>query len=356
MGRDLRPWWFALAVSLALHGAFVFGPHGPPTMRVLPAPSVYEVELAPPRPPSAALHASPLPAPVAAPARSPDADSASEPVAAAPVPPAELAQLAESGEPAGGVGAAAESMVVPTPGNEPLNTAEGAEPAPLDEPAAAGELPEMPPLNALPARIDMRFRLTYGIASGEQTLVWVNEGGSRYTAISVAEATGIAGLFYRGRFVQTSRGRITAMGLQPEEFWDQRGERRSSAQFDRETGQVTLQPAKGPPRHFAYTGDVQDALSLFFQIALTAPPASDRLEFTVFNGKKLRTYRYEVRGATWLDTAVGRLRVLHLARLADGDGRFEVWLAVDRHYLPVRIVKTDDNENEIELALMSLTP
>jgi hypothetical protein len=228
----------------------------------------------------------------------------------------------------------------------PLEQAPVAEPASIE--AAA------PPLNALPPRLDLRYQVSYGLASGEQTLLWVNEG-ERYTLTSVAGATGLAGMFYRGRFVQTSRGRITPRGLQPEEFWDQRGDRRSSARFDVMQGLVTLTPAKGAPRHFAYEGAVQDALSLFFQLALTAPPPDGRLSYTVFNGKKLRDYNYEVRGEVMLETALGTLRTLHLARVVDGDGRFEAWLAIDRHYLPVRIVRADESGVEGELAISSIS-
>jgi hypothetical protein len=212
-----------------------------------------------------------------------------------------------------------------------------------------------PPLNPLPPRLDLRYRLRYGIAEGEQTLVWIDEG-ERYTLTSVASATGLAGIFYRGRFVQTSRGRITPYGLQPEEFWDQRGNQRSSARFDPAQGQLTLLPATGEPRHFAYQGDAQDALSLFLQLALTAPPPDGRFSYTVFNGKKLREYTYEVRGEAMLDTALGTLRTLHLARQMNSEGRFEVWLAIDRYYLPVRMLRSEENGDEMELSVRSIAP
>ena len=227
---------------------------------------------------------------------------------------------------------------------------------PASQPVAAPAEVRLPPLNALPPRVDLRFQVHYGLASGEQTLVWINEGRQRYTVISVAEATGLAGLFYRGKFVQTSRGRITPQGLQPEEFWDQRGDKRSSAQFDALQGHLTLNPEKGAPRHFTYQGEVQDVLSLFFQLALTAPPPDGRLAYTVFNGKKLRNYRYAVQGEAVLETPVGSLRTLHLARVTDSDGRFEVWLAIDRHYLPVRVLKSDDKGNEVALSVQSIAP
>jgi hypothetical protein len=225
------------------------------------------------------------------------------------------------------------------------------------EAAAAEPVAEVvwPPLNPLPPRLDLRFQVRYGPARGEQTLVWINEGES-YTLTSVAGATGLAGMFYRGRFVQTSRGRLTPRGLVPEEFWDQRGDKRSSARFDSANDTLMLTPVKGAPRHFAYQGDVQDTLSLFFQFALTAPPPAGPLSYTVFNGKKLRDYRYEVRGEETLETELGALRTLHLARTADGDGHFEIWLAIDRHYLPVRVLRSDDKGNEMELVLLSISP
>ena len=100
-------------------------------------------------------------------------------------------------------------------------------------------------------------------------------------------------------------------------------------------------------------GGVQDALSLFFQMALTAPPKDGQLTYTVFNGKKLRRYTYAVRGEETLETALGRLRTLHLVRVG-GEGRFEVWLAIDRHYLPVRIVRAEESGAEGELTIRSI--
>ncbi|MEW6118850.1 MAG: DUF3108 domain-containing protein [Pseudomonadota bacterium] len=241
-------------------------------------------------------------------------------------------------------------FAVPAP--EPASPPPPREAAPVAEPVAE---PPVPSLNELPGRIDMRFDVLYGIASGEQTLIWVNEG-ARYTLTSVASATGLAGVFYRGRFVQTSRGRITPQGLQPEEFWDQRGDRRASARLDAGGGQVALTTSSGETRHFAYRPGMQDALSLFFQLALAAPPPQGQLQFAVFNGKKVRRYAFETRGEEILDTALGPLRTLHLMRLAKPEERFEAWLAVDRHYLPVRVLRSDGKGNTMELRVRTIAP
>lgn len=361
MGRSLRPWWYALIVSLMLHalligGALRLAPEG-----IAPAPSIaLEVQLLPPTTPRVTQSARPPPSPPSPPrARAAPPEQAG----AAVEPAAGESTVADSTriEPAAAQPGTESAPRLADSGPPPIEPAEpSSQVAAADSPQApladsqVAAAPALPPLNPLPARVDLRFKVRYGMAAGEQTLVWVNESGARYTVISVAEATGLAGLLYRGKFVQTSRGRMTPLGLQPEEFWDQRGDRRSSAQFDAEQGHLTLNPAQGAPRHFSYQGEVQDVLSLFFQLALTAPPGADTLSYTVFNGRKLRDYRYEVRGITRLETVAGPLRTLHLARVADGDGRFEVWLAVDRHYLPVRVLKSDDNDNAVELTLLSM--
>lgn len=335
MGRSVRPWWLALGGSLLLHLGLLGGLGWQlPQVQALLEPPPIEARLQPPPP----KLAPPLPRP--APPPEPPADAA-------------MADVAEVDEVDEVVAVAVAPEAAPQTESRQTET----------EPAAAEPVAEVevevevvwPPLNPLPPRLDLRFQVRYGLARGEQTLVWINEGES-YTLTSVAGATGLAGVSYRGRFVQTSRGRITPRGLVPEEFWDQRGDKRSSARFDPTNGTLTLIPVKGAPRHFAYQGDVQDALSLFFQFSLTAPPPAGPLTYTVFNGKKLRDYIYEVRGEETLETELGALRTLHLARVADGDGQFEVWLAVDRHYLPVRVLRSDDKGNEMELVLLSISP
>ena len=335
MGRGARPWWLALAVSLLLHVGLLGGLAWRLPQWETPAePAPLEVQLvsAPP----------PVPAVVPPPPRP-------SPKPAVPRPPARL----KAPGPPPPVEAPAE-VAAPADASQAVAATAAVEPVPAPVAPEPAEAPP-PPLNPLPQRLDLHYRLRYGLASGEQTLVWVNEG-EHYTLTSVATATGLTGIFYRGQFVQTSRGRITPRGLQPQEFWDQRGDRRSSARFDAAGGDLVLLPSRGPVRHFSYSGDVQDALSLFFQLALTAPPPDGRQTYRVFNGKKLRDYTYEVRGEETLDTALGPLRTLHLARVGDSDGRFDAWLAIDRHYLPVRVLRSEDSGSAMELLVQSIAP
>lgn len=344
MRRRARRWWLALAGSLLLHGGLLAGLSG-----ILPR---WPVALESPPIEAQLVRVTPA---VAVPPPVRPAPPPARPRPVPPPPPVDLA--AEAAEPGAAAEPEADKPAAPPPDQLGLPVPDelaASEAAPAPPPAVEAE-PALPALNRLPPRLDLRFQVRYGLVTGEQTLVWIDEGEG-YTITSVASASGLAGVFYRGRFVQISRGRITPRGLQPEEFWDQRGTRHSSARFDAAQGTLTLDPAKGAPRHFSYRGEVQDALSLFFQLALTAPPSDGPLAYTVFNGKKLRNYRYEVVGEEMLETALGTLRALHLARVAEGDGRFEIWLAVDRHYLPLRVLHSDDTGTEVELRVRSIAP
>lgn len=337
MRRSRRPIaTVALTVSLLLHAALLGGPawHRFPATFVESPPLEARLVAMPP-----ATQAVPQPAQSIGPRPRRDEPQPRR------VPPAPVA--AEAAAPASPRVPPAEPEV-----SAPAEVA-AAEAAPVASPPPASDtVVPVQALNPLPPRLDLKYSVHYGLVSGVQTLVWVNEG-ARYTVTSVASATGLAGLFYRGQFVQTSRGHLTSTGLIPEEFWDRRGDRLSTARFD--AGRVTWVPAKGEPRHFSHEGTVQDALSLFFQLA-SALPSDARIAYSVFNGKKLRDYVYEVRGEETLETALGPLRTVHLVRVGSEEGRFEAWLAPDRYSLPVRVLRSDEDGNTVELRIASIAP
>jgi hypothetical protein len=221
-----------------------------------------------------------------------------------------------------------------------------AAPAPPDSAASPAAAPAIR-LNPLPRRVELAYRVRYGPATGSQVLVWVREGDT-YTVTSVVAPTGLTSLFYSARFSQTSRGRFTDRGLVPEQFWEQRGDKRSQARFDQEHATLVVESSKGV-RTLPLPPGAQDSLSLFFQLALVAPdfPAETG---AVFSGKSLNSYRYRVVGEEPLETRLGTLRTLHVERVVEGrQARFEVWLAIERFYLPVRVLRVEDSGVEAEL-------
>lgn len=204
---------------------------------------------------------------------------------------------------------------------------------------------------AFPSHIEMVYsvhRGDRGIKVGSTTHTW-RLGGKQYLLTSTTEASGLFSLFYSGRYILTSRGEITADGLQPISFWIQRGQsadRTESAEFDWEA--KTLNYGKGNERHnTAIAKGTQDQLSVFYQLALTAPHENG-LRFALTTGRKFNRYTYRVAGEETLDTALGNIKTQRLTRALDAIDSTEstdIWLAINYHYLPVRFrLGTRDGE------------
>ena len=332
-GRTRRVFWLGLIVSVLLHLSLLI-PEGihPPVWKQADesAPIEARLGLSPP-PLKPVVNPAPPPKPVKRSAREP-----TPPLAALPLPESEA--LPDPADP----------ILPPTDEATEVIPIVAPEPQPLP---ATLPVEALPPLNRLPRRITLDYRLSAGLASGQLTLLWVNEG-ELYTITSVVSARGLASLAFSGQLVQTSRGRMTATGLRPEEFWDQRANKRNQSRFDYAAHLILTDGSKGPRTSLLPAG-TQDTQSLLFQIVLTAPPAADS-EHALFNGKEVRSYRYRVTGEETLDTPLGPLRTLRIIRLADTDAkRFEIWLAVDHHYLPVKLA-TEISGYDAELMLQSI--
>lgn len=139
----------------------------------------------------------------------------------------------------------------------------------------------------------------------------------------------------RGTVRRTSRGIVSAEGLQPVEFVDQRtGRTTARAVFDWRSKTITQQ-YKGEPRVEPLPADGSDRLAFLFSPAF-APP-SGRLSFHLMDGRGVSRHVYSVEGGGPLDTPAGRFETVKLVRAA-GEDRTEIWLAPDRSYLPVRIL------------------
>jgi Protein of unknown function (DUF3108) len=190
-----------------------------------------------------------------------------------------------------------------------------------------------------------RARLVYdllyaGGQVGTLTHTWATDGHD-YRVESVAEGAGLVKLFYGGKFIQRSSGRLGASGLIPSEYTLQRGSsaRSESARFDWGAGKLSL--AWKNERHVVDlpTG-AQDALSIIHQ-AYFMPPTAPAAPLEVATSRKLAHYIYELVGETLIETPIGILRAVHIRRADDDGMRIDVWLDLDRSLLPARILGQD---------------
>lgn len=205
-----------------------------------------------------------------------------------------------------------------------------------------------------------QVQLTYEASRNGQPFATVNETyrqeGNRYRIESITKGVGVYALF--GERKLTSEGEVTAQGLKPSHFELHQGDNEKRAlytDFDWNSGQLKMK-VKGKINSVPLEAGAQDLSSFIYQFMFVPPSGSD-FRLPVTTGKKLRTYHYNVdaSGET-LETAAGKFEVMHLheaAEDADEDGK-ELWLGVEQHYLPVKLMMKDDKGSKIEQVLTGI--
>ena len=180
--------------------------------------------------------------------------------------------------------------------------------------------------------------------------------GDQYVIESVTEGVGLAAIF--GKRILRSEGVVTPEGLQPRHFEQHQGDNEKKAayaDFDwannqlsmQNKGNVTLEPlAKG----------TQDVASFVYQWMLF-PPKADEGSLPITTGKKQRVYSYKaLERDVSLTVDAGQFKTLHIINPSEisGSNEREFWLAVERFYLPVKIIMHEENGKTIEQTLTSI--
>ena len=202
----------------------------------------------------------------------------------------------------------------------------------------------------LPAAGEAHYKLRMGIVSGELTLSW-KFGEGRYRLDSFAQGSGLFAI--AGSYVQISEGEVAADGLRPAMYSRERRNKKDTAEFNWAENSVRFTD-KGGSHSEALPAGAQDLLSLLFQLAFV-PPQADKLSVIVSNGRKLETYAFERAGDEVLDLQGGKFHTIKIVKARSGDDdAMEVWLALEHHYLPVKIRVTDKKGSVIEQTLTAM--
>jgi hypothetical protein len=181
-------------------------------------------------------------------------------------------------------------------------------------------------LAAPPQRVEVGYQLARDGTALADVNQQLEHDGRTYRLSETWRGKGIYGL--RGEGLRSSQGAVAADGLRPQKFEDKRpGKDTQRAEFDPSAKTPTLQQ--------------QDQLSVFWTFAF-APPR-DLVSVNVSDGRRVTTYKYKVAGREKVKTPAGEFAALKLVKQKDDpqDKATEVWLAVDRQYIPVRILVID---------------
>ncbi len=227
--------------------------------------------------------------------------------------------------------------------------------APATSPAAAGAgSADAPALPVYDYRVPGSTRLKYDVSglvkgfryyvSGE--LLWLQDGKTYDARLEISH-------FLLGSRVQTSKGALTPLGLEPLRFGDKvRSE--VAAHFQRGKGLVTFS---------ANTPDVplmplaQDQLSIFVQLAAMWGANPGRfapglqLPFQAVGPRTSENWTFLVGAPERLKIDGRELPATKLTRERSGDydTRVELWLAPALDYLPARIRLTQSNGDEVDM-------
>lgn len=143
-----------------------------------------------------------------------------------------------------------------------------------------------------PSFVDMDFdvKRVNGFGSGRAHYRYQAEPQGRYSLRSEMEAVGLASIAFAGKRIETSIGKITDQGLQPEAYRvdvTSKPEKLQAANFDWDNMKVTLKTAKTETVEELLEG-TQDFLSFMYQFMFVPP--LERMEWPLTNGKWLRVY------------------------------------------------------------------
>ena len=190
-----------------------------------------------------------------------------------------------------------------------------------------------------------RVEIGYEIARNGSVLAEVNQrlehDGSSYRLSETWKGKGIYSL--RGEAVRSSKGTVAADGLRPQKFEDKRpGRDTQQAEFDPAAKTATLLR--------------QDQLSFIWSFAF-APPR-DVVTASVSDGKRVTSYTYQAAGRERVKTPAGDFDALKLVKRRDNpqDKATEIWLAVDRQYIPVRILITEKDGTRLDQVAVKISP
>lgn len=209
---------------------------------------------------------------------------------------------------------------------------------------------------APPARVEIRYDTYYGFIKVGVTRDVMEHDDKSYHLVSESRTVGLAAFFHQLVIRHEARGHVTPGGLEPVTFTEtDNGKFKHGGRFDWGTHQAVLKDDHGSdavPLH-----DNSWDLSSFSYTFAFNPPADGEMDVYLANGRRMSHFRYTVAGREKIDTGAGSLDTLHVTKVLEGgDTRaFDMWLAVERHYLPVKIRFTSKKGSVFNSVARSIT-
>ncbi len=190
-----------------------------------------------------------------------------------------------------------------------------------------------------------RVEIGYEIAQDGKVLAEVNQrlehDGRSFRISETWKGKGMYSL--RGEAVRSSQGAVAADGLRPQKFEDKRP--------GRDTRHAEFDPGAKTPTLLR-----QDRLSFIWTFAF-APPR-EAVTMSVTDGNHVVSSTYQSAGRERVKTPAGEFDALKLVKRKDNpqDKATEIWLAIDRQYIPLRILVIDKDGKRLDQVAVKISP
>ena len=175
----------------------------------------------------------------------------------------------------------------------------------------------------------------------------------RYTLRAEIQTSSPTGLLEAKHYTQTSTGKFTKYGLQPEFFKEETKGisrvKKLESHFDWINRTLHLANAET----VALLANSQDMLSFLYQ------PSQISLDEEFFplpisDGEQLTTQQIEIGAIEELDTPMGKMRARHLRQMHERQtAYFEIWLAPEYRMLPVKFRRANEADETIDEFVIS---
>jgi len=189
-----------------------------------------------------------------------------------------------------------------------------------------------------PARVEIAYDLTRDGLPIAEIVERLEQAAGSYQLTETWKGRGVFALLGSAR--RFSQGSVTARGLQPEEFFDERtGRDTARAWFDWKAKTLTMQYKDGR-RTEPLPPNAQDRLSFFFALSFL-PGNGDSVKFTITDGRGLSRHEYRIVGRERVRVPAGEFEAVKVARHSSKKETAHFWLAAERWNLPVRLLLVD---------------
>lgn len=188
---------------------------------------------------------------------------------------------------------------------------------------------------------------------------YLKQNGTEY---EFGYSSAIKWLLFSDKRSETSHFTIVDNQIKPSQYVMERSGTGPNRHYELHLDHDKLQLAVGKkrqPKPLKWQDDLLDLISYQLQLSLDLQAGKTEFSYTVLNKNgNAKVYNYKVIGEELLPLPYGNTRTLRIARVEDSansDKQIYAWVAPDLNYMLVRLWRGEDNVEQFDVQLHTLT-